>query len=238
MTTIQKLCFFATPPHDCNYLPGQEATTLFADPRFPKSTRLYTALSDCGFRRSGEHLYIPHCDGCSSCIPVRIPVQEFTPDRNQRRNLRRNNDLEVTALPPKFRTEHFRLYEHYLSHRHPGGGMENPTPENYMEFLTASWADTIFYEMRRGGDLLGVAVADRMDDALSAVYTFFEPAASRRSPGRFAILYMIEAARREGMDWLYLGYWIKRCRKMNYKDEYRPLEYFQDNRWHRWHEDE
>src|SRR5690606_28965955 len=61
VTRVQKLGFYATPPHECNYLPGREAVTLFADPRFPKNTRLYSALADCGFRRSGEHLYIPHC---------------------------------------------------------------------------------------------------------------------------------------------------------------------------------
>lgn len=234
MTSIQKLCFFATPPHDCNYLPGREATTLFADPRFPKNKRLYTALSDCGFRRSGEHLYVPHCNGCASCIPVRIPVSEFTPNRNQKRNLKCNLDLTVTALPPEFDRAHFRLYERYLSHRHAGGGMENPTPETYMEFLTSTWADTVFYEMRRGRDLLGITVADQLDDALSAVYTFYDPAQYRRSLGRFAILFLIEKAREQELDWLYLGYWIERCRKMNYKKEYQPLEYYSDNRWRRW----
>ncbi|MEJ2761202.1 MAG: arginyltransferase [Gammaproteobacteria bacterium] len=234
MTSIQKLCFFATPPHDCNYLPGREATTLFADPRFPKNTRLYTALSDCGFRRSGEHLYVPHCSSCASCIPVRIPVREFIPNRNQKRNWKGNLDLTVTALPPEFNRDHFRLYERYLSHRHAGGGMENPTPETYMEFLTSTWADTIFYEMRRDQELLGVTVADQLDDALSAVYTFYDPAQHRRSLGRFAILFLIEKAREQGLEWVYLGYWIERCRKMNYKNEYQPLEYYSDNRWRHW----
>jgi arginine-tRNA-protein transferase len=233
MTTVQKLCFFATPPHDCNYLPGQEATTLFADPRFPKSTRLYTALSDCGFRRSGEHLYIPHCDGCTSCIPVRIPVHEFTPSRNQKRNLSRNRDLTVTPRPAEFRQEHYQLYERYLAYRHAGGGMDNPTPESYMEFLTSTWAETIFFEICRGTELVGIAVVDQLDDGLSAVYTFFEPSEHRCSPGRFAILHLIERARQQGLEWLYLGYWIKSCRKMNYKNEYQPLEYYSNNSWNR-----
>ena len=232
MTRVQKLCFFATPPHECNYLPGLEATTLFADPRFPKSTRLYTALSDCGFRRSGEHLYIPHCEGCSSCIPVRIPVREFRPSRNQKRNLRRNQDLSLSASPPEFNQEHYRLYQRYLASRHAGGGMDNPTPETYMEFLTSSWAETTFFELRLGGQLVGVTVADHLHDGLSAVYTFFEPREQQRSPGRYAVLCLIELARSQGLDWLYLGYWIKACRKMRYKSEYRPLQYYSDNAWH------
>ncbi len=154
MTTVQKLAFFATPPHDCNYLPGREATTLFADPRFPKNTRLYTALADCGFRRSGEHLYIPHCSRCSACIPVRIPVDEFSPGRSQKRTLKRNRDLVIREQPAEYNEEHFRLYEKYLRARHPGGGMDNPTPGAYMNFLTASWADTVFYELRLNGTLL------------------------------------------------------------------------------------
>ena len=86
MSIEQKLSFYATPPHSCNYLPGKNAITLFADPRFQKNTRLYSALAECGFRRSGEHLYIPHCENCSSCVPVRIPVNEFVLSRTQKRN--------------------------------------------------------------------------------------------------------------------------------------------------------
>lgn len=234
MTTVQRLAFFATPPHDCNYLPDREATTLFADPRFPKNTRLYTALADCGFRRSGEHLYMPHCGHCSACIPVRIPVAEFSPGRSQKRALARNRDLSIEQREPLQDEEHFSLYERYLASRHPGGGMDNPTPESYLNFLTASWAETVFYDMRLDRELVAVAVVDRLDNALSAVYTFFAPEhGRRRSPGRFAVLYQIEEARRLGLDYVYLGYWIRDCRKMSYKDEYRPLEYFYDNDWQR-----
>jgi leucyl-tRNA---protein transferase len=232
MTLVQKLGFYATPPHDCSYLPDREAITLFADPRFPKNKRLYTALADCGFRRSGEHLYIPHCNNCSSCIPVRVPVAQFKPSRSQLRTWKRNSDLHVEKSEQRFRDEHFELYKKYLAHRHPGGGMDNPTPENYLEFLVASWSETEFHEIRLGDRLVGVAVMDVMDNALSAVYTYFDPAFERRSLGRYSILYEIEEARRRGLVWLYLGYWIENCRKMSYKNEYRPLQYFVDDSWH------
>ena len=231
MTTVQKLGFYATPAHDCNYLEGKEAVTLFADPGFPKNPRLYAALADCGFRRSGEHLYIPHCPSCNSCIPVRIPVADFIPTRNQLRTWRRNRDLTISRCPAEFRQEHFALYQRYLSSRHRGGGMDNPAPENYMSFLTAPWCETLFYEMRLGETLVCVAVADQMDNALSAVYTFFDPDYARLSPGKFAILHEIAEARKMGLQWLYLGYWIEECRKMRYKQEYRPLECYIDNHW-------
>ena len=233
MTKAQKLGFYATPPHECNYLSGREAVTLFADPHFPKNSRLYSALADCGFRRSGEHLYVPHCSGCARCIPVRIPVAEFIPTRSQLRTRKRNRDLSIYRLPAEFNPEHFQLYRNYLKQRHTGGGMDNPTEANYMEFLTSSWSDTFFYEMRRNGQLLCVAVVDFMDNAMSAVYTFFDPDYSRNSLGRYAILYELEEAWRLELKWLYLGYWIKGCEKMEYKNEYQPLEYFINNMWTR-----
>jgi len=233
MTTAQKLGFYATPPHDCNYLPEQEAVTLFADPRFPKNPKLHSALADCGFRRSGEHLYTPHCSNCSLCIPVRIPIPEFKPSKNQIRTRKRNRNLSIYKLAAEFNDEHFQLYRRYLADRHPGGGMDNPSEINFMDFLTSSWADTFFYEMRDGEKLVCVAVVDFMTNALSAVYTFFDPDYARSSPGRFAILYEIEEAKRNAMDWLYLGYWIEDCRKMDYKNEYQPMEYYINDEWKR-----
>lgn len=233
MTTVQKLGFYATPPHDCNYIPANEAITLFADPRFPKNTRLYSALADCGFRRSGEHLYIPYCNGCSRCVPVRVPVNEFKPSRNQIRTWKRNRILSINKLPADFDQEHYSLYRRYISARHAGGGMDNPTKENYMEFLISSWANTCFYEMRHDDLLVCVTVVDFMENALSAVYTFFDPDYAKNSPGRFAVLYQIEEAKKLGYEWLYLGYWIEGCNKMQYKNEYQPIEYYIDNSWHR-----
>lgn len=230
---VNKLSFYATPPHSCSYLAGRESVTLFADPRYPKSNGLYAALSERGFRRSGEHLYQPHCPACNACIPIRLPVAEFTSRRQQRRTWQQNQDLEIEVKPARFECDHFALYRRYLAARHPGGGMDNPTPDNYMSFLTASWSDTVFVEYRQAGKLLAVSVSDRLPDALSAVYTFFDPDSGHRSLGRFAILYQIQLARQSNRRWLYLGYWIEDCRKMRYKTEYQPLEYFRQGEWHR-----
>ena len=111
--------------------------------------------------------------------------------------------------------------------------MDNPTPANYLDFLCATWAETIFFELRLDGKLAAVAITDVMQNGLSAVYSFYDPALPRRSLGRQSILLQVEEARLRGLTWLYLGYWIRECRKMNYKEEYRPLEYFIDNEWRR-----
>lgn len=232
MTSFQKLGFYATPPHRCNYLPDQEAVTLFADPNFPKNKRLYSALTASGFRRSGTHLYIPHCRDCHACISVRVPVEQFRPTRNQIRTCKRNEDLIIAEAPALFSQEHFELYEKYLTLRHADGGMDNPTPDTYMDFLTTEWTETVFFEFRKNEKLVAVAVTDILDDALSAVYTFYDPEFSRRSPGKFAILYQIAQASARGFKWLYLGYWIKQCGKMNYKSEYQPQQVYRNNNWH------
>lgn len=74
-------------------------------------------------------------------------------------------------------------------------------------------------------------MTDVLPNGLSAVYTFFDPDQAARSLGRFAILWQIEECRRLGLEALYLGYWIKNCRKMNYKSEYRPLQLLIRQQW-------
>ena len=225
------LSFYATPEHECSYLPSRNAVTVFADPEFRKDTALYSVLSRYGFRRSGQHIYRPRCPGCHACVPVRVPVKEFTPRRSQRRAWRANQDLQVNATEAQFNREHFDLYCRYLAARHRGGGMDDPTPDQYMEFLASPWSDTVFYEFRLGRRLLGVTVADRLEDGLSAVYTFFDPECAGRSLGVFAVMWELDQARRLGLDWLYLGYWIKDTPKMRYKTEYQPLEFFRYGHW-------
>jgi len=232
-TTFNLLSFYATPEHPCSYLAERQAVTVFADPEFRKDTRLYTVLSRYGFRRSGQHIYRPRCPSCEACVPVRVPVRDFAARRSQRRAWRRNQDLRVAPRLPVFNEEHFALYKRYLESRHKGGGMDDPTPKQYMEFLTCAWSDTVFYELWLGRDLLGVTVADRLEDGFSAVYTFFDPATDERSLGVFAILWQIAEARRLGMEWVYLGYWIEQSAKMRYKIEYQPLEYFRQGGWTR-----
>jgi len=232
------LAFYASEPHQCNYLPGKEALTVFADPNAAMNTAIYSRIIDYGFRRSGEYVYIPRCPGCDACISVRIPVHEFKPNRNQRRIIQKNSELVVHRHPPVFSEKHYQLYCSYIHSRHHGGGMDNPTPKDYVKFLTSSWSDTVFYEFSLRGQMLAVSVVDRLHKGLSAVYTFFDPAEEKRSLGGYAILWLIEETRVMGLKWLYLGYYIADCQKMMYKSHYRPLEAFINGRWHKFNKDE
>lgn len=231
MTEPVSLSFFATPPHPCNYIQGREAVTVFADPRADMSAELYSSLIQFGYRRSGSHVYTQHCPNCSSCRSLRVPVQAFTPNRSQKRNWRRNQDLEVQVTEARFSEEHFQLYRRYIEQRHAGGGMDDMNAEQYQEFLIAAWCPTLFVEFRLEGTLLGVAVVDRVQDGLSAVYTFFDPEHGKRGLGTYAVLWQIEQARLEGLPNVYLGYWIEESEKMAYKAGFHPHEIFMHGHW-------
>lgn len=222
---------YLTPPHPCSYLPERYATNQFISPDFSVDAPLYSHLVELGFRRSGDYVYRPRCFGCEACVPARIPVEGFTPDRSQRRNWRANRQLEVIARPAVFNDEHFELYRRYLAWRHDGGGMENPTPRDYIGFLTSRRITTCFYELRERDALVGVAVVDSLMDSLSAVYTFYNPDFRRRGIGVYAILWQIAEAKRLGLSWVYLGYWINECTKMRYKGRFHPLEIYRRGRW-------
>ena len=228
---VNSLAFFASEPHPCSYLDDQTAISVFADPSVPMTMPVYSRLADYGFRRSGSYVYTPSCPSCKACLPLRIPVEGFRPNRSQRRTIKRNADLTVQAIPATFRQEHFELYCRYLSHRHAGSTMENPTQEEYMSFLYSDWSDTWFYEFRDNGKLVGVSVADKLVQGLSAVYTFFEPAYEARSLGTYAILWLVEETKSLQLRALYLGYWIPQCKKMQYKSFFRPSEIFRNGRW-------
>ena len=231
------IAFFASAPHDCSYLPGKTAVTVFVDPKAPMDVARYSALAELGFRRSGNHVYHPHCPQCHACVPARIPVADFKPNRSQRRARkyfsRRGDDLSVQVTEPVFHPEHFMLYRRYISARHRGGGMDNPSPSTYLDFLTSRWAETEFAEFRAGERLVAVTVMDRLSRGLSSVYTFFDPDYIAASLGRYVLLWQIEETRRRKLAWLFLGFWIDGCKKMQYKQEYRPIELYLDNRWQR-----
>lgn len=228
---LGSLRLFLTDAHPCSYLAGHTARNLVADPLAVCDT-LYSALVLHGFRRSGEHVYRPHCQGCHACQSLRIPVQRFEPSRSQRRTAERNRDLQVALVEPVLREEHFRLFARYLALRHPDGGMDDATPESYLGFIRSNWSRTFLAEFREpAGRLLAVAVIDALGDGLSAVYTYYEPEADARALGTQAILWQIGEARRRALPHVYLGYWIAGCRKMNYKTRFRPCEVFVNGDW-------
>ncbi|HEY7771912.1 MAG TPA: arginyltransferase [Marinagarivorans sp.] len=231
MSDLSELKLFTTGEHDCSYLEDQKATTLFVDPAAALDTDTYSALSELGFRRSGCHIYRPHCYDCAACISVRVAVHGFSASRSQKRCIKRNSDLDITVTQQPNMDEHYPLYERYINARHADGDMYPPNRQQYLEFLNNPLGCTDYIEFRSAGKLIGCAVSDHLDNGLSAIYTYFCPEHTARSLGRFAILYQIERAKKLSLPYLYLGYWIKNCEKMNYKSQYQPLQLLINQQW-------
>ena len=230
-SSLRNIKVYTTDPHRCSYLEDQEATTLFVDPRQPVDKALYSKLSALGFRRSGDHIYRPHCAHCEACIPARIPVCGFTPSRGQKRIWQRNQDLRIVSTDGISDEEAFDLYRRYISLRHSDGDMYPAEREQFEAFLNNVWDCTRYFRFYDKATLVAVAVVDALEDGLSAIYTFFDPEVAKRSLGVYAILWEVEQARELGLEYLYLGYWIKNCQKMAYKSDYRPLQVYVKNRW-------
>ena len=229
--TNQSITLLVTHPHTCSYLPEQEASTAFVNPECQITPFLFSRLAEAGFRRSGKHIYRPQCQHCQACIPVRIPVQAFKPDRNQMRCIKRNDDLAVHQTISIDNDICYALYEKYINTRHRDGDMYPATQEQYKNFLGVLWPDTFYLIYYKEDRLIAVSVCDRFDNGYSAVYTFFDPEEQQRSLGVFAVLNQIARAQLAQLDYLYLGYWIKDCAKMRYKSQYRPLEIRVNNQW-------
>ncbi len=230
---IREILFYKTQPHECGYLDNRKATNVVLDPGFEPSSKLYSQLVASGFRRSGDYVYKPECVACNACVSLRLPVNDIRLNRNQRRIVKRNSDLDVNRLKVEYYAEHFALYRRYLADRHPGGPMEQHSKTEYMGFLRSQRIDTGLLEFRLKGKLLAVAVTDYLDDSLSAVYTFYDPDFSERSLGIYAILQQVEEAKRLDRKWLYLGYWIRDCDKMRYKTSFLPTEAYMKKGWRR-----
>lgn len=231
ISDLDSLQFFQTQPHACSYLDNETASTVFLSPKQTITQSLYAQLSEYGFRRSGTHIYKPLCADCSACVPMRIPVALFTPSRSQKRTWKRNSDITAHITENIDNDEHYALYQHYINERHKDGDMYPPSLEQFRSFLASEWHSCRYYEFRVNGELIACSVADIMDNGVSAVYTYYNPREEKRSLGGFAILYLVNQAKKYHLDSVYLGYWIKESNKMNYKSAYRPLEIQSGDRW-------
>lgn len=228
---LSSLQFYLTAPYPCSYLPDHMARSQVATPSFLINTQVYSELVRHGFRRSGTFTYRPRCDACRACVPVRVPVDAFVPNRSQRRAAQRHRNLEISLHTLKGGEEHFDLYQRYQAARHFNDNMESDSPEQYRNFLLQSHVDSTLAEFREGGILRMVSLIDILDDGLSSVYTFYDPDVVHASYGTFNVLWQIEQCRKLELKYLYLGYWIRESGKMAYKANFRPLQGLVEGEW-------
>ncbi|SNS48171.1 arginine-tRNA-protein transferase [Sphingomonas laterariae] len=227
--------FFVTTPSPCPYLPGKTERKVFTELSGPHATELNDALGRIGFRRSQNVAYRPSCADCSACVSVRVVATEFKPNASQRKLIRRNADLSVTACKPWTTEEQFDLLRRYLSARHPGGGMAEMDDLDFADMVEQTPVNTYVIEYRDpAGKLVGACLSDYQADGLSMIYSFFDAdLADRPSLGTYIILDHITRAAKSGLPFVYLGYWVKGSARMQYKTRFQPMERLGSGGWTR-----
>jgi leucyl-tRNA---protein transferase len=231
--------FFLTPGGPCPYLPGHTERKVFARLASPLAQTLNEALTQSGFRRSQTIAYRPACDTCSACVSVRILTNEFARSRNQKRIARRNEDLVREVVPAEATREQFALLRTYLDSRHSGGGMSDMGLFDYVAMVEETPVETHIVEYRlpgtdgAPGQLVACALTDALRDGLSMVYSFYHPGEIARSLGTYMILDHVQSAQVRGLQHVYLGYWVRGSKKMDYKSRFRPMEALTRDGWER-----
>ena len=234
--------FYLTAPSPCPYLEGQEERKVFTHLVGERAGELNDLLTHGGFRRSQSIAYRPACEGCRACVSVRVVAADFAPSRNMRRIAERNVDMIGDMRSPAPTSEQYSVFRAYLDARHRDGGMADMTVLDYAIMVEDSHVETRMVEYRRRGpdtainargrgELLAVALTDVLGDGLSMVYSFYEPDAADRSLGTLMILDHIARARRMGLAYVYLGYWVRGSRKMDYKGRFLPQERLMAEGW-------
>lgn len=209
----------------CQYLPGRRARQPLRLPVRSLTPAEFDQRLEAGDRRAGRLLYTQACPACSACEPIRVDVRAFAPSRSQRRARARASASVTTRIGPlEVDDRRVALYLEHLQGRGLARGAESIDARDYASAFVASCVDGFELRYFVGGELVGLAVTDRGERALSAVYTAWDPACEALSLGTYSILTQITLAREAGLDWVYLGLTIKESPPMTYKTRFLPHE--------------
>ncbi len=182
-----------------------------------------------GYRRNGNYVYSMKCSACQSCVPIRLQPAKFRPNRNQRRNIRKNKDVSVGIAPLAMNRENLDLLDKFLASRFPSS--KSSAAGYYSGFFLGALTRSFELRYRVKEKLIGVAIIDCSSSWVNAVYFYFDPDEAGRSPGVYNILYLIDFCRLHGIDMLYLGYCIESISAMSYKANFKPHQLLLAGEW-------
>ena len=223
--------FFATVSVPCPYLPMRTEQKLVIELRAANLPDLHTELSRAGFRRSHHLAYRPACRGCNACVPVRIDTRAFTPTRSLKRTWRNFQHLEATFHRPVPDDEHFALFSRYVQTRHGESEMAMMQHDDFAAMLNDSPVDTMVMSLRdEHGVLVAACLCDRLNDGISAVYSYFDPDA-KGSLGSHIVMRLVQAMTAISKPYVYLGYWIDGSSTMAYKSRFPGVEALAGGHW-------
>ncbi|MBI2436015.1 MAG: arginyltransferase [Candidatus Hydrogenedentes bacterium] len=221
---LEHLIYLGDLTEPCPYLADRVSTLRFGNGLLAGDR--YRTLLDLGYRRNGVYVYRPACRMCQECKILRVPVAGLRMNKDQRRVWRRGQErFEVRLAVPQYTPEKAEMYERYLRFQH--GDTKTPVDEErYTRFLvqTCLGGRTFELQLWAGATLAGAGIVDRVGDALSTVYFYFDPAYAEYSPGTYSALYEIDLARRWELTYYYFGYYIAGCASMRYKARFCPCE--------------
>lgn len=223
MKVVQKKL---SKPEECGYLKDRDWQLEY---HFVSelSCAEYTKLIEAGWRKYGKALFRPQCPACTECRPIRLLTNEFQPNRSQKRTISRNSDIVVKLEEAIMEDELIGLYYRHHQARSTDVGWPEPEAAQSLYHLW-SLSDNPFPIEKwchyLDEELVGVCYVDPLSNGYSLVYSFYEPGLKNRSLGTWMILSVIEKAKELGKPYVYLGYFVKDCRSMNYKLNFQPNE--------------
>lgn len=228
MTTVK---FGLSTTFPCGYLEHEQEQLLVYIDEHPLSPYLYSALQEQGFRRSDDQVYKPHCPNCNACQSIRVSPYKFKSSTSQKRVMKKAQGFHL-SLSTSVNDNYFELFEKYVNVKHKSGVMYPASPEQLASFTNCEWMEQIYIELYDGSQLIAVAITDVTPDSLSAVYTFYDLDYEKFSLGTLMILHQLNLVKELGKTWLYLGYYIRDCNKMNYKTKFTPYQIRKSSHWH------
>jgi len=221
--------YFYSKEANCPYLSDKKEIVQYKYIHNP-NMEYYAKFVKRGWRRFGYLLHIPRCNGCNDCKNLRVNISQFKFSKSVRSVLKKSKHLRAVFQKPSSNIEHINLYNKYHSFMSKKKGW-NYNEINELLYIRSfvDSSSTYGYEIVYYDDdkIIGVDFIDIIDDGISSIYFFYDPEYSSYSLGKLSIYHEILIAKKLGLKWLYMGYFVEECPSLNYKKNYKPYQLLQ-----------